>query len=85
MDMGPNSTFTAYSDDLVLIVVHKEMNKVEREVNWQLSRINEKMEQTKLEIAPEKSEAIVVSRRIQEEPIQIRIKEKEIRIKELMK
>ena len=85
MDMGPKTTIIAYADDIVVIGTDKEMKNIEKEVNWQLARINEKLEQMGLEIAPDKSEAIVITGRTQEEPVRIRIKGEEIKIKESIK
>ena len=63
---GTYSTTIVHADDLILIVADKEITKVEREANRQLTTIEIKLSQMGLEIVPEKSGGIVTSRRTQE-------------------
>lgn len=53
----------AYADDLAVLVAGKEIEDVETKANWALEDISGWMKEHGLELAPEKSEAIMLLRR----------------------
>lgn len=53
----------AYADDLAVLVAGKEIEDVETKANWALEDISTWMREHSLELAPEKSEAVVLLKR----------------------
>lgn len=85
LQFQPGVYLTAYADDLAVSVVGKDATILENLANDALQKINHWMQEHELQLAPEKSEAVLLIGRKSCGPIHLNIDGKEIPIKERVK
>lgn len=62
-EMPDGTTMVAYADDLALIVCGKDREEIEDNIAWTMGRINIWMSKSGLQLAPHKTEAVVLAGR----------------------
>ncbi|KAL1446824.1 hypothetical protein WDU94_015654 [Cyamophila willieti] len=85
LELPEDITLVAYADDLAIISLARDAEEMEFKLNYTLREISQWMAENKLEIAPEKSEAIIISGRKKYGTVNIRVGDQEIAIKENLK
>jgi Reverse transcriptase (RNA-dependent DNA polymerase). len=66
-------TLIAYPDNLVVVVLARDEEEMEFKLNFTLQEINNWMEDNKLQVAPEKSEAVVIAGKKKNRTINIKL------------
>lgn len=85
LDLPEDIDLFAYADDLVIVAKARTDNDLEEKTNYTLNKIQTWMESKQLEVAPEKSEAAVVSGKKKCRPLNIFINGQKIQIKKDLK
>lgn len=80
-----NVTNICYADDLAVIATAEKKEELVKRVNGTLQKVSKWMEENKLEIAPEKSEAIILNARRKIKDIQFEVNNKNIELKSTVK
>lgn len=85
LEVPEGVTLVAYADDLAIVTLARDEEDMEFKLNFTLEGINNWMVENKLQVAPEKSEAIVIAGRKKYGPINIKLGGQIINIKNNLK
>lgn len=85
LPLHPKVFLTAYADDLAVVVVGKDAATIESTANESLNKINTWMREHELQLAPDKSEAVLLIGRKRCGPINIHIDGNQIMLKDQVK
>jgi hypothetical protein len=81
VEVPPGIDMIAYADDLALIATSKERNTLEQIIKHSVNRIEEWMLANGLELAPGKTEAVILSGRRKLKTIKVKVGNTEITTK----